>query len=451
MPNDDRSASAQDLVDDFQPERQLTDDGCGHILTNAHVWSPDSQWIVFDTRSDVSGSTFDGRLIQRVHLTSQQSETIYEATEGSHCGVATYHPFKQEVLFIQGPQPETVDWPYGPFHRRGVIVDLSADHRARPMDAMNYAAPFRPGALRGGSHVHVFSRDGSRISFTYEDHVLAQLGSADDRHDQNQRNIGVSLVDRGVTVARNHPRNHDGSCYSVLVTRTTQNPQPGSDEIQKAYEDAWIGRNGYQRRNGSNQRWALAFLGDCIAEDDSALTELFVVDLPESLDSPDEGPLEGTETRRPSPPLGVAQRRLTRTQNRKYPGIRGPRHWPRSHPDGSKIAVLMADDQALIQFHLVTTTTGQVTALTRLPFSIESAFSWSPDGQWLAAVADGSPVQIDANSGFAYRLAPKSSAPIRPEACVFSPDGKSIAYVRTIAMPNGEEHNQIFVIAAKHH
>ena len=39
----------------FPPERQVTTAHCGHILTNAAVWSPDSEWIVYDTRSDPAG------------------------------------------------------------------------------------------------------------------------------------------------------------------------------------------------------------------------------------------------------------------------------------------------------------------------------------------------------------------------------------------------------------
>ncbi|PBD34340.1 hypothetical protein CK247_30830, partial [Klebsiella pneumoniae] len=32
--------------------------------------------------------------------------------------------------------------------------------------------PYTPGALRGGSHVHVYSPNGQFVSFTYNDHVL---------------------------------------------------------------------------------------------------------------------------------------------------------------------------------------------------------------------------------------------------------------------------------------
>lgn len=43
-------------------------------------------------------------------------------------------------------------------------------------------------ALRGGSHVHVFSPDGSRLSFTYNDHVMHELDISLDL-----RNVGIAV------------------------------------------------------------------------------------------------------------------------------------------------------------------------------------------------------------------------------------------------------------------
>ena len=36
------------------------------MLTNVAVWSSDSRWIVYDTRSSPDGSGFDGTRIERV-------------------------------------------------------------------------------------------------------------------------------------------------------------------------------------------------------------------------------------------------------------------------------------------------------------------------------------------------------------------------------------------------
>src|SRR5262249_36615480 len=156
-----------------------------------------------------------------------------------------------------------------------------------------------PGALRGGSHLHTFSSDGQWLAFTYEDHVLASLPPGED-HDVDQRNVGVSVPCGPVRVPRGHPRNHDGSHFSVLVTHTVNRPRPGSDEICRACEEAWVGTAGYVRADGSRQRRALAFQGTTVAADGSPLVEVFLVDLPDDVTIPGAGPLEGTPTRRPA-------------------------------------------------------------------------------------------------------------------------------------------------------
>ena len=151
-----------------------------------------------------------------------------------------------------------------------------------------------------------------------------------------------------VNPPKQHPREYDGSHYCVLVSETVPQPQPGSDQINRAYEEGWIGREGYRKGDGSRQRWALAFIGDTLSAAGEKLPEVFIVDLPENdADYARAGalPLQGTESELPAPPQGVRQRRVTFTGDRRFPGVAGaPRHWLRSSPDGSQIAFLMKDD-----------------------------------------------------------------------------------------------------------
>lgn len=149
-----------------------------------------------------------------------------------------------------------------------------------------------------------------------------------------------------------HPRNHDGLYFSVLVTKTVAHPRPGSDDISRAYEEGWVGTNGYVRPDGSRQRRALAFQGQVVTHDSKTISEVFIVDLPANPPG-GRGPLCSTETRRPAPPAGTAQRRLSFTASCKYPGLQGPRHWLRSAPDGSRIAFLMKDVRGIVQIHTV--------------------------------------------------------------------------------------------------
>ena len=101
-----------------------------------------------------------------------------------------------------------------------------------------------------------------------------------------------------------------------------------------------------------------------------------------------------------------------------------------------------------MQLFTVPPTAGGPTQLTTSPWGIASSFSWSPDGRWITCVADGSVCLVDATAGHLVRLTPPvqgDSAP-RPEACVFSPDGTQIAYVRRMPAGDGTLHNQLFTV-----
>jgi len=427
-------------------ELQVTDAHRDHVLTNVNIWSPDGQSIVFDVRT--SGD-FNGTTIEEVELATRRVRTLFESINGAHCGVATYSPVGPWVAFILGPEHPSADWQYGVSRRRGVLVDTRRPGHVVPLDAMNYRPPFTPGALRGGSHVHVFSPDGLWVSFTYEDDVLQQLGTESADHDWNQRNIGVAVPAGPVAVAPTHPRNHGGTYFSVIVTRTCNRPRPGSDDICRACEEGWVGHDGYVRANGVRQKRALAFQGLVVAGDGSTHAEVFIADLPEDLTIPGDGPLAGTDRRYPRPPRGVIQRRLTFSSERKYPGVAPvPRHWIRSAPDGSRIAFLMKDENGIVQLWWVSPNGGEARQLTRNPWNIASAFTWSPNGRWIAHAMDNSVFATDAMTGHSFRLTPRSAdwtAPL-PLACVFSPDGHRIAYLRKVGQA-GEVHAQIFVVS----
>jgi hypothetical protein len=425
-------------------ETVLTSGPGGRILTNCNVWSPDGKWVVFDTRSDAAGDTFDGTRIQAVHVDTKEVRTLYESRNGACCGVATWCPSEMKVAFILGPEHPTPDWTYGPTRRQGVVVDFRQPGHAVHLDARNLVPPFTPGALRGGSHVHVWHPRGDWVSFTYEDEVLSRFSGPATFRDTNQRNVGVSLPGRRVAVPKRHPRNHDGEYFSVLVTRTVSEPKPDTDEISRAFEDAWVGVDGYTKPDGSRQRRAIAFQG-MVNAGGKPVAEVFIADLPDDLTRPGFWPLQGTEFRRPAPPLGVTQRRLTFTTHHKYPGIQGPRHWLRSSPDGSRIGFLRNDPAGVVQFFTVSPNGGDPVQVTRNPHPVASCFTWHPDGRRVAFVMDGSVCLTDVTTGTTTRLTAHTDDPPQPEACVVSPDGTRIAFVRRL--PDGEKsYNQICVV-----
>ena len=439
---------------EFNSSRQLTSAPHGHLLTNVACWSPDSRWLVYDTRSAQDGSVFDGSRIERVEVETGRVEVLYESRHAAGCGVVTASPVDDRVVFILGPERPTADWSYAPCRRQGVVVRAGRPGVAEPLDARDLVDPFTPGGLRGGSHVHVFSPDGRLVSFTYEDAVLDGAGAgAGGPRQQNLRGVGVSVCDWPVVVPPRHPRNHSGMAFSVLVTRLVDDPQPGSDGIMKACEEGWVGQQGYLRRDGSRQRRALAFQGRVVTTAGLPLDEVFIVDLPDDprlLERAGAEPLAGTATTRPAPPVGVTQRRLTFTTDRLHPGIQGPRHWLRSSPDGSQIAFLLRDDAGVVQLFTVSPLGGEPVQVTRNPFGIASSFTWTPDGRRIACVADGSVCLVDVATGQTLRLTEPvrdTTAP-RPEACVVSPDGRHVASMRAMPSAGGDrKQTQLFVVA----
>jgi Protein of unknown function (DUF3748)/Dipeptidyl peptidase IV (DPP IV) N-terminal region/WD40-like Beta Propeller Repeat len=425
------------------PERQITHASYNHFLTNTGVWSPDGRWLVYDIRSDTPGPGFDGERIEMVNVQTGEVRVLYQAKNGAHCGVVTFHPREWKVVFIAGPENPTPDWEYSFWHREGLIVDVNRPGHSARLDARDVTPPFTPGALRGGSHVHIWDPAGEWVSFTYEDHVLAHFKEATETNDINLRNVGISVPGHPVEVRKDHPRNQSSDYFSVVVTRTTANPRPASEQISKAFEEGWIGREGYLRTDGRRQRRALAFQGNVLTAKNETISEVFVVDLPDDVTLPGDGPLQGTETRMPSPPKGTVQRRLTFTADRNFPGIQGPRHWLRSSPDGNQIAFLMKDDAGVVQLWTISPNGGQPRQVTHNDWPIASTFTWSPNGKWIAHVMDNSVCVTDVSAGKTTRLTPRAedaSAP-RAEACVFSPDGKRIAYLRKMGVVN-----QVFVV-----
>lgn len=407
-------------------EIQLTFLPRHHQLTNINIWTADSQWLVYDVRPN--GATFTSLTVERVNMRGQM-EVLYQARDGAHVGVITASPdLPPRYVCIHGPEHPDSQWKYDFHHRRGVIIQFG---RAENMDACDITAPYTPGALRGGSHVHVFSPDGSRLSYTYNDHVMHEYDVREDL-----RNVGVAVPLHPVTPAMQHPREYEGSHFCVLVSQTTSSPEPGSDDIDRAYEEGWVGNEGYLQHDGHRQRWALAFIGNTRAENGDTVPEVFIVDLPEnSADYAEEGdaPLAGTETQLPAPPRGVQQRRLTFTHQRAFPGVvTTPRHWLRTSPDGRHIAFLMKDDRGIVQIWTVSPGGGDMRQVTQAESDMQSAFSWHPDGRAVAIVQDNSVMLCDMANGNLQRLTARTAVPPIADAVVCSPDGQRVAFLRLV-------------------
>jgi Tol biopolymer transport system component len=102
-----------------------------------------------------------------------------------------------------------------------------------------------------------------------------------------------------------------------------------------------------------------------------------------------------------------------------------------------------------VQLWTISPRGGSPRQITRDSFDIASAFTWNAAGTHIAYIADGSVFMVEVATGRSQRLTAKQTgddAPL-PEACVFSPDGRQIAYVRPVATLAGR-FNQILVTDA---
>jgi hypothetical protein len=395
--------------------KQITFASRHHQLTNTRTWTPDSQWLVFDVRP--SGASFTGQTIERVNVETGETEVIYRAVNGAHVGVVTVHPGAEQYVFIHGPENPDASWHYDFHHRYGVIAHNGA---VSNLDAMDITAPYTPGALRGGSHVHVYSPDGQNVSFTYNDHVMHER---DPKRDL--RNVGVAVPFGPVAPGGSHPREYAGTHWSVLVSRTTPTPVPGSDEINRAYEEGWVGNN------------RIAFIGDTLSAHGDKVPELFIVNLPrdeQGWKRAGDAPLQGTPETLPAPPAGVMQCRLTYTHQRTYPGLaNSPRHWVRSNPQATEIAFLMRDEHGVVQLWLISPEGGEPRQLTHNATDIQSAFNWHPSGNALGFVLENRIARCDAQSGAVTFLTTQHGSAPSGDAVVFSPDGRLIAWMEETA------------------
>jgi hypothetical protein len=435
----------------YQPkqpeEKQITHDLIyNHDLDNNDNFSPDGEWLVYDTRTNDGGIAESAR-IEKVNIKTGEIKVLYEVKNnqiwGPGVGAASYNSKENSVVFIHGLDNSTQDNPYQQWRRTGAIVEDSNPGVPIYMDARDVTFPFTPGALRGGTHRHEWSGDGQWIGFTYNDAILKALEDSTGLN-RNLRTIGVSRKIRSVQVDKN-PENISGKWFSVLVVRVVPEPKPGSDEINYAANDSWVGTNGYIRKDGKKQI-ARAFLGNVIDKKGNTVSEVFVVDIPDDITQPGEyGPLEGTANDFPMPPKGTVQRRLTFTANTKYPGCSGI---VRSSPDGNYLAFFAKDDKGINQVFLISPNGGRPEQVTEHESGITGNLRWHPGGKHISYVYNGSIVLCKVGKApFKDRLQmltmPTNPAPTN---IVWSHDGKTLAFNRVVKSENEKNSTtQVFV------
>jgi hypothetical protein len=435
-----------------QPEKETEEIQITHDLTYHHDldnndnFSPDNEWLVYDTRTDEGGIAESAR-IEQVHIKTGEVKVLFDiknnGTWGPGAGAVSYSPKEKSVVFIHGLENSTKENPYQQWRRTGVIIEAANPNVPIYMDARDVTFPFTPGALRGGTHRHEWSGDGQWIGFTYNDAILKTLEDQTGVK-RNLRTIGVSKK-IGPVVVDKDPENISGQWFSTLVVRVVPEPTPGSDEISHAASDSWVGAYGYRNQEGKTQI-ARAFLGTVVGKNGKNVPEVFVVDIPDNITQPGAyGPLEGTATDFPMPPQGTVQRRLTYTADSPFAGCSGI---VRSSPDGSTLAFLAKDDQGIEQIFLIAPTGGKPVQLTEHDSDVSGNLRWHPDGKQVSYIWKGS-IMIckTGTSPFQQRFktltTPTQTA---PSNVVWAHDGNKFAFNRIIKSQDGQHATaQIFV------
>lgn len=420
-------------------EHQLTFAPRNHMLDNNDNFSPNSRHLVYDTRETVGPGIENCLSIESVEIATGAQTVLYApedvltgAQAAPGIGAVSHSPVRREAAFIHGPLVSEVAarGHYSKTNRRGAVVPTDGSQRLAWLDYRDTATdrPTRPGAHRGGTHRHEYTRDGARIGFTYDDHLLPQYG----------RTIGYMEPHRNAPGGASH-------WFAVLVLVVPEaEAQPG--DIVMAHGDSWVDARGTMR----------AFIGKVMEEDGSFQESLFVADIPRGVDITTAG--AGTATRYPSPPEGVTIRRLTNTW---AGGI------VRGSPDGARIAYYADYHDGSRQIYIIPSDGADDHPDPRKHPQMISSFEagagpglrWHPTGNSIACFSNHGLAIIVSRPGQRFGetqwLIPRGGDTVRDQL-VWSPDGRWLAYCKAVPFHDadgahrtaydGADFTQIFVV-----
>lgn len=417
---------------EFRPdarEIQLTFAPFGHCLNSTQCFSPDGKQLVYDTRNDDAALAANGQ-IRVVNIATGEDLLVYETKNqsffGPGVGAATWSPDGRYWLFLGGIQNADKTRPYSFTRRTGIAVSCLAPGEAIWMDARHVEPPYTAGALRGGTHAHTWSGQDGWISCTYNDAVMEAAARLDSSV-ADLRTVAV-LLPRTVHVPEaDGVENKSGQMYAVIIAPVLNTPTPGSDEISKAFDECWIGENGYIANDGTRIRKAIAYQGHARDGQGQLKTEIFIADLPDQSASL-VGDV-GSDRSLPRVPDAIQNRRISFLKDGVSPT---PRHWLRSTADGSLIGFYAVDENDMVQLWGISPNGGQARQLSQLPVSADGPFNFSPDGAYAACPAG--------NRIWLVRLSDGATAAVTSEqypsplngAVIWSPNGNKLAYNRIV-------------------
>lgn len=396
-------------------ERQLTNAPKNHFLDNNDNFSPDGRFLCYDTREMVGPDIGNCRSIEKVEVATGKETLLYQPAKfatgepaAPGVGAASFAPRENKVVFIHGPPLEetAVRGSYGKSNRQGATVAADGNGALAWLDRRDVATSrdTTPGAQRGGTHRHEYSLDGKRIGCTYDDYLLTNY-------------------DRTIAYMEKNPKGPADALYyfGILVTVVPRGTaQPG--QLERAAGDSWVGRPGLMR----------GFIGRVRELDGSYQESLFVVDVPANVDITTAD--SGSATRFPSPPKGVAVRRLT---HKRAEGIvRGTVTDDRiayygGAADGTRQVFVIPSDGS----DESTNPAKRPVQVTHLAKGAGPGLRWHPSGDCVLCTSNGGIVAVYVRPGsdfgkMVFLTAQGDGAP--RDQLVLSPDGTLLAYNRIV-------------------
>lgn len=412
-------------------EKQVSSTPKTHALDNNDNFSPDDRFLCYDTRGTVFNENLgNSKSIEKIEIATGKETILWKPEsitgENPAPGVAavSYHPSENKVIFIHGPLLSEVEERgyYNIRNRTALEVDGEGQQISNRVDMRDIKnINTTPGAHRGGTHRHEYSRNGNRIGFTYDDFFIQNI----------DRTIGFMQPDKDT------PPGY--SQYFCVILKPAEKGKSKPGEIEKAYGDSWVNANGTMR----------AFIGKVRAENGSDYNyDLFVADIPLDIDITTAQP--GNRHSYPLPPKGISIRRLT--TGMKVNGI------VRGSFDGQRIAFLAKDTNRSDQVWIINAKGSGEKALqvTHLENNAE-AVRWHPSDNRIFYLSGGnvytSYVGKDHPFGKTIQL---SDDDRNREQLVVSQDGNKLAYIIRIPTKNtsgeivkdagGLDFRQIFIM-----
>ena len=412
----------------MQRIKTLTSSDKGHMLHHNGSFNATDEWIVFDTRNDETKIGETGE-IGIVNVKTKEEKIIYLTTDqtvyGPGVGAVSFHPSEDRVIFIHGLLDAHKGMPYGMTRRFGMMVDLSSPLKGIPADCRDVTSPYQAGTLRGGSHSHCWSSDGNMISFTYNDQFV----------NPELRTVGVMVQPDQEIFVDSAAGNIQGKYYSAIIADVIAEPENGSDQISKAFDECWLGNI------SDDPNPSIVFQGTTKNKDGEDVVEIFLVDIDPQKILQDKEAI-GNDGEKIRVPKGIVSKRLSHSEN----GLSDLRHWLRSSPDGKFVYALAKDKNGFNQIARCEVQTGELKNISNLDFSISSPINIDPKGEKITFIANNNvylfdlkSLKADKTTDFGSDDLPLLGVP------VFSRDGSKLAFNQFVEK-DGRKNVQIKMI-----